>query len=327
MAPASPFASARRPARPRYLALLCGLVMNGLFNHDPILRALGAVNARLGLVGCVFLAYPPRRPLLAQRRGFRALADRYRWRPAIAGVFRQGRAIGVAFGVTASEPELLDLRNAAALQALASEMERIRRLLRADRCAFAGLLPSLLNARGLARAGGEGDVAAECVLLAIDEVRAREGLADCPVLVLGSRGFVGGRVVARLADQGRVYAIDHEPRENALPELPGPIRGGRAILVNITWAGVLDAYIGQMWPGLVVLNEYPPLSAAALCALEDKGVAVYHLAGVEGAAFPAFPDAYAGGIPCCAASPSPELRVRVVPLVQLPPKPDASTPA
>ncbi|HLH31672.1 MAG TPA: hypothetical protein VKY31_10755, partial [Terriglobia bacterium] len=156
----------------------------------------------------------------------------------------------------------------------------------------------------------EADVAAECVLRAIEEVRKLEGLQCVPVLVLGCRGFVGSRVTARLHGH-RVYAIDRT--DDAIAEFPMEVAGERAIVVNLTWADVLETYLDQLHDGMVILNEvYPPPLPLTVRAIKERNVRVYHLAGVEGSAFPAFPDAYAGGVPCCAARMSPDLRVRVV---------------
>lgn len=294
----------------RSVTWLLALVANALFNYELAFRLIGAINARLRLIGCVFLVYPSRRALVPQRRSVQLILDRFRWRPAIGGIFRQGKLWGVTFAVASSEPELIEARNAGRLQSLAGQMERIRELLHAERCALAGVLPSILHSRGVPGRTDEAEVAAECVRRAIDEVRRLEGLEKSPVLLLGCRGFVGSRVHALLPDQ-RVYAIDR--MEDMRAEFPEELKGERAILVNLTWANVLETYLDQMWAGLVVLNEvYPPPSPASVRTMSDRGVSVYHLAGVEGFAFPPFPDAYSGGVPCCATRIEEDLRVRVV---------------
>jgi hypothetical protein len=292
----------------RYATWLLALTANGLFNHEVALRVIGAINARFRWIDCVFLVYPSRRQLF-RSQAVRTVLDRFRWRPVIGGAFRQGKGWGLTFAVTSSEAELIDARNAGRLRALAGRMERIRELLRADRCALAGVLPSVLASRGVSRDTAEADVAAECVLRAIQQVRHLESLHQAPVLLLGCRGFVGNRVAARLF-HGRVYAIDRtETVQSQFPELGG----ARALLVNLTWADVLETYLDQMRSGMVVLNEvYPPPSRRCVQAMRDRGVVVYHLAGVEGFSFPPFPDAYAGGVPCCAAKINKDLKVQVV---------------
>jgi hypothetical protein len=60
-----------------------------------------------------------------------------------------------------------------------------------------------------------------------------------------------------------------------------------------------------MWPGIVYLNEvYPEPSREEIEELRDIGVSTWHVVGVKASAYPPFPKAYRGGIPCCAANPN-----------------------
>jgi hypothetical protein len=291
-------------------------MVNWLFNHEAVFRAIGAINPRVHFPGTVFLVYPSRRPVFALSRCETAFVNEFRWRAAITGVFRQGKRWGLTFAVTSSEPELIDAQNAERLRTIAAQMERIRLLVRAERCALAGVLPSVLHSRGVPHGTAEAEVAAECVLRAIEEVRRLEGMNGSPLIILGSRGFVGSRLMELLQSE-RVYAFDRindAGKNNASPEFPpADLHGERAILVNLTWADVLETYVDRMWKGLVVLNEvYPPPSRLCVQAIGDRGASVHHLAGVEGFAAPPFPGVYSGGVPCCAASTSADLKVLVV---------------
>ncbi len=51
-----------------------------------------------------------------------------------------------------------------------------------------------------------------------------------------------------------------------------------------------------------MINEvYPEPSKAEVAAIQTHGARLYYLAGVKAKAWPPFPQAYAGGIPCCAS--------------------------
>jgi hypothetical protein len=278
---------------------VAAIAANALFNHDAVFRAVGALNRRFRFLNRVFLAYPVRRPMSIRHSGLARLIERYRWRPAMIGIFRQGGAWGLAFSVTGAEAELIDVKNSLLLKALLARIEGIARLLQADRCALAGVLPSVLASRGIPHGTAEAETAAACVVRAIREVQTLENLTGCPIVILGSLGFVGSRVMERLAGDV-VYPVDRNSEGPV--ELPPEVRGNAALLVNLTWADVLEGWVEQMWPGLVVLNEvYPPPSMRCCDLIRMKGVKLYHLTGVAGTAIPPFPGAYAGGIPCCAA--------------------------
>jgi len=286
---------------------------NGPYGGDfQVFRAAGAPNRRFRFLNRVFLAYPVRRPLPIRNPGFARLVERYRWSPAIIGIFRQCGAWGLAFSVTGSEAELIDVKNSLLLEALLARIEGIAQLLHADRCALAGILPSVLASRGVPHGTAEAETAASCVVRAIRKVQTLHNLAGCPIVIMGSRGFVGSRVIERLADDV-VYPVD---RNSEGPVgLPPEVRGNAALLVNLTWADVLEGWVDEMWPGLVVLNEvYPPPSIRCCDRIRVKGVKLYHLTGVAGTAIPPFPGAYAGGIPCCAADGASDPEVLLAPL-------------
>lgn len=70
------------------------------------------------------------------------------------------------------------------------------------------------------------------------------------------------------------------------------------------WDQALLEYARDRWQGAIVQNEvYPEPSAAEIAELEARGAHCYHIVGVEGRAWPPFPRAYRGGIPCCASLP------------------------
>lgn len=61
---------------------------------------------------------------------------------------------------------------------------------------------------------------------------------------------------------------------------------------------------------MTVLNDvYPEPDRQTLATLTARGIPGHHVVGVRGSAYPPFPAAYAGGVPCCAAWPSPDAEV------------------
>lgn len=84
----------------------------------------------------------------------------------------------------------------------------------------------------------------------------------------------------------------------------------KAILINLTKKAALSQELDKFWQELVLLNEaYPEPSAEELKVLTDWGCQAYHIVGVKARSYPAFPKAYKGGIPCCAAWSSPQMEV------------------
>ena len=78
--------------------------------------------------------------------------------------------------------------------------------------------------------------------------------------------------------------------------------GRPTILLNVSRKGALARYIPHLWPEAVVLNEvYPEPDRSEVAAIQEKGARCYHISGVEARAWPPFPRAYQGGIPCCAS--------------------------
>ncbi|MFU8857301.1 MAG: hypothetical protein ACNA8S_09900 [Deferrisomatales bacterium] len=285
-----------------------GLVaLNILLNNDLVFHAVGRLNRRLGLLATVFVAYPAS-DSFSDAYGYRWTRARIRWRPWVCGVFRQGRRWGLVTAVASTESDFLNPANHGALRSLVARTERLRRLLGAERSTYAGILPGVLYSRRLVRQTPEADVTVDVLVRAEAEVRRRLGWADhVPVVVLGGRGFIGRRLVRRLAEQGRVvHPVDLNGGGHH--GWPGHLAGTRAVLVNAARRGALGGYLPHFWPELALLNEvYPEPDAAELDALRRIGSPAFHVAGVAAQCLPPFPGAYRGAVPCCAALPGPAL--------------------
>ena len=182
-------------------------------------------------------------------------------------------------------------------------MEQIRDLLGADQKTFAGILPSLLVSRGIIQAeeSVERKTTVAAVQQAIERVERLEQMArDTPVIVIGGSGFIGSGLLE--ANKGNnFYPLDLGGKET-FSDLVMKFSGRPVIVLNLTKKGALAEYVKYFWPGVVVVNEvYPEPSKSEVAVIKDKGACCYHIAGVKGRAWPAFPRGYQGGIPCCAS--------------------------
>ena len=70
------------------------------------------------------------------------------------------------------------------------------------------------------------------------------------------------------------------------------------LFTNNPKKGALAEYVKYFWPGVVVVNEvYPEPSKSEVAVIKDKGACCYHIAGVKGRAWPAFPRGYRAASP------------------------------
>lgn len=269
----------------------------------PLAFLVGQLNRRFGFLETVFLAYPASEDY-GRWYAYAPRLKRNTWRPFFAGIFRQNGRWGVMFTVSSHNGSFEREENRVKLQTLIADMEAWRLLLGAKQKTFAGILPGVFFFRRLVKQAPEADLTAEVVCQAIDQVKWQEGLSSVtPVIILGGRGFIGRRVVRKLKVQGgHVETIDLDKNLPVWPE--------RALVVNITRNNALEQYLPHLHQGMVVLNEvYPEPTTSVLSILRGKGVPCYHVAGVVATAWPAFPSAYHGAIPCCAAWPAKEIEV------------------
>lgn len=285
-------------------------IVNVLINYDWLFWLAGLINKRAGALESVFLVYPASKKY-ALAYVFPYRLPKVQWNPWPCGLLRQNGKYILMFCVSATAEQFNDPQNIGNLGRMSDRMETIRRLLAANGKTFAGILPGVLYSKKIIRQAPEARLTAKAVLQAIDRVTAIESLdAGTPIIVLGGKGFVGRRVMRQL-NRDDVYSIDsadgHDQRN-----WPNHLKGRRVIVVNITQSKAIDNYLEVMWPGTVVINEvYPEPSPETLDSLKAKGCACYHVVGIDATAVPSFPAAYKGAIPCCAAWPSPNMKVVV----------------
>ncbi len=287
------------------------LIINSiLFNHDFVFAFVGWLNRRRRFLETVFLVYP------ATYDYYLAYAYEFQrkpmaWSPWPCLLFWQEGKWGLMVSISSTEEEFTRPENRENLIRVVERVERIRQLLGASQKTFAGILPGFLCREKILDESPETEVTVEAVARAEADVRGQLGYpADVPLIVLGGQGFIGRRLVKRL--EGReVYSVDLQDGD---PEAqwPAHLRGRRAILINVTRAGSIDGYLRKFWSELVLLNEvYPPPKKDQLQPLWNVGSPVFHVVGIVARAYPSFPRAYEGGIPCCAARKTEEMKVIV----------------
>jgi len=295
----------------RHVRRISLLVLNFFLNHDCIFAFVGWFNRRWNFLHNVFVAYAAN-----ERYAQAYVAKRFRhwmsWSPWPAGILRQNGKWGLMMVISSLEHDFTDSRNAENLKALVERTEGIRQLLGAEEKTFAGILPGVMYARRLIRHSPEADVTVEAVAQAERELKPAIGYPeDTPLIILGGKGFIGRRLVKRLAER-EVYSVDAngDGDKANMGEWPSHLRGRKSILINLTRKAVLTNYLGLFWPELVLLNEvYPEPKREELKRLAEIGAPVYHIVGLRASSYPSFPEAYQGGIPCCAGHPSKDMEV------------------
>lgn len=270
-----------------------------LFSYELCYRVIGWFNRRYGWIDSVFLMYPASaRYLYAYCPP--AIARYCRWRPVWVGVARQqGGRWMLMFAVPNVEKDFLQPKHDHQLRKLLANMQRIETLVGAKQHSLAGVLPSVLSARGIRTQSPERMVTVTAVAAAVKQLSAEQGLPEqLRIVVLGGAGFIGAPVVTNLRTLGhQVVVVDPQ----ASTTWPSEWEGLPTILLNISRKNAIYQYIEKTWPAMILLNEvYPAPSTRAVELLAVRGVASFHLVGVVGQAWPSFPESYQGAIPCCA---------------------------
>jgi hypothetical protein len=278
-----------------------------LVSNRMVLSIIGALNRRLFSVRTVFLVYPGSDEIL-KRYSYGVFPDWVFWRPTLIGVYNQAGSWGLVFAIARTESDFDQPDSTNRLKTLHARMESIRRTIGASDVRFAGVLPGRLYADGLATSESEANAAVTAVLNAELIVRHWEGIdAAAPIIVLGANGFVGQRLISKLAGRN-VHAVDVGSSGSNFPHhgaWPTQFIGKRTLLINVARAGTLTTltlYLDLLWSSLVILNEaYPAPLPKVLEKLGALNCRCYHIAGAVGDSYPDFPWPYAGAIPCCAA--------------------------
>lgn len=272
-----------------------------LFNHDWLFWLIGVANQWAGIIESVFLVYPAT-PKYTRHYFYEHMIIRHAWWPGPSGLLWQNGKLIIMFAISASNGQFRDPANRDHLRQVVGRMEKIRQLFRAQRKTFAGILPGIIFQSKISAQAPEADLTAVAVAQAIRLVKEKEKLdPGTPVVVLGGQGFIGRRVMKVLP--GNVFSVD---LQDDWPELTG-----QALVVNITTNQALKKYLPRLKNTIVVNEVYPEPDEETLAGLRVNQSFCYHVVGVKAKAWPKFPAAYRGGIPCCAAWPAADLAVLV----------------
>lgn len=273
------------------------MTLNHYIGRDKVLKLIGALNLRFKCLHSVFICYPASEEYTLAY-AYKNKLHLQTWTPWLVGVYKQNGKWGLMFTISSVETDFLDPANIDNIKALLNETISIQNLVYAKQKTFAGILPGVMYAKRILRETTEVDVTVEALKKAIASVLSANAYhADTPIIVLGGHGFVGRRLLKKL-DNNDFYSID---LHNHI-DFPSHLIGKNALLINISRKAAIKDYIWRFWKELIVLNEvYPEPSPEEIDLITERGSRIYHIVGVKATAYPAFPNAYEGGIPCCAA--------------------------
>lgn len=282
---------------------IISFIVNMMLNHNFFFRMLGFANKHFKIIQVVYCGYPATEKYLeAYNYGGADQSIKYHFYPFLAGFYIQNKKIGLKFFISASENDFENQEADKNLSLFLSRMNEIKNLVVAKEMSFAGILPGVLLKKRLRREYSERDKVVNCVIKAIDAVLEKEDLSiNTPIIVLGAKGYIGREVVKQLSGR-EVYKVDLHFNSKLSEGWPIEITGRPSLLVNISRNHAIEQYQQKLWKSLVILNEvYPEPTKEEADVLAHHCAGVYHLAGVNGQAFPHFPEGYQGSIPCSAA--------------------------
>jgi hypothetical protein len=263
---------------------------------DSAWRIVGALNRRRAWLRTILFCYAAESEYT--RRYCYSWAVRWlRPRATPIGVYRQDGRWGLILASPATEAELLRRGNPT-LEALLAQLARIAAFAGVRDIRVTGALASHLKRMHHPLVTSDaGEIVAGAVLsAAIEAARSVAMDWDAPVVVMAGRGAIGPSIAERLRGLDRSFVAIGAAHVNAttLPALP-------SLVVDVSGFEVLALYAERLRPGSVVvtdvLHEPPPRTVKRL---KERGVRVFHVAGVKGTVSPGLPGVYSQTIPLCA---------------------------
>lgn len=278
-----------------------------------------AIAKKFQLFDAVFVMYPADQEF-ADYFTFRPRQWSIRWRPFIVGRIKHPngkRMLVFAISAFIDHKEKESASEAEKLRLLYKRMEVIKTRLGAVSAHFAGTLPGRFTFLKIDRGEdqkNERKATQENVVRATLELRTLlEHDPTCPVVVFGARGYIGKGVVKQLEGVSPVVGVD---------KVDGSVLGyqkpdGPHIIVDISRPDAINPLVDYSymdWKTAVLNEVYPAPHGDVVKQMKALGVRVFHVAGVNADVWPAFPKAYQGAVPCCAALHGVQYEVRVVEL-------------
>jgi hypothetical protein len=282
------------------------MLLNVLFGNYVFYFILGLANRMFSprFIKNIFMLYPEKAEY-SRAYVYDWYARTMQWSPRLVGIFKQNGKWGLYFGISATGRDI-ESDNGDNLKKVEMRLERIKNILGADQKTFAGIIPSVLFSKKVVEEEPlERNITAIAVNRGIQKVmKAKEMPFDTSLIVIGGEGFIGSLLIKKVREagfSGRVFSVDVKNGNN-FAKVSAEIYGKPAILLNASRRGALESYLPFLWPGIVILNEvYPEPSAEEIQKAEMKGVEIYHISGIKAWAWPKYPYAYKGGIPCCSS--------------------------
>ncbi len=265
----------------------------------------------------VFVMYPADQEF-ADALTFRCRQRRIRFRPFITGVIVHPNCKRtLVFAVSAFIDKAGVGEDEENLRLLHARTEDIRKNIGAKTTHFAGTLPGRFTNFRIRRGTNQKNerlATVENVVNAIRQVREMKSHTnEHSVIVLGGNGFIGRGVVDVLRQESvTVISIDKNGGDTTYT-MPKSAH----LVVNIMTPGAIREYIDEKFigPSTTVLNEvYPAPHQELVEEMNSLGADVFHIVGVVADAYPSFPKAYRGAVPCCAALTDANYRVGITKL-------------
>jgi hypothetical protein len=281
-------------------------------NVVPLLRKVGieVVNVlvnnaitffvfkKLGLFQAVFVMYPANASY-ADHFTFRWRQRRIKFTPFVIGMFTHpSGSRTLSFAISADENEIRASSSPDELRGLNDRTTAIADTIGAKTVHYAGIIPGRMNFLRVPRSPVEQEATKEQVVRAVASIKQKLDLLKVPkVILLGHKGYVGREVFATLLKQGvDVVGVDVGDTFFAPDEVH--------VVLNVTKPEAINRYIDHFNRHTILLNEvYPAPHRDILKQIKERGVSAFHIAGVKSDAFPPFPAAYKGAVPCCGAIP------------------------
>ena len=269
--------------------------INALLNN----RFAFWIVKRFGLFQAVFVVYPA----TSQYANYFSFQWRQKinvWTPWIVGIIKHpSGARTLTFAISADEGNIKSDTKASDLRHLHQVTKEVADKVGAKSIHFAGIIPGCLKYRKVSRQNTEQEATSIAVVKAIRSLRTQVGhTPDAPVILLGYRGFIGREVMRRLTQINLSVRGVENGDGLVAPNIPH-------LVVNITMPEAINIHLENFNEYSVLLNEvYPAPDMEILGRLHSKNVQVFHLAGVQAKAWPTFPSAYRGAVPCCGAIPT-----------------------